>query len=193
MSNALVRRAARPRNLARALGTAAAGTGKPRLKHYRLTAVGTGAKCVSRTGSGFTIESDLPKATGGGDSAPEPVYYLLAALASCETATATFVARKLGIPIKRLHFVDLRATRDERGALHLPITEDPALSARLLSITGRVLVESDDATLSGEQLQLLERQVHRRCPVANMVVASGTDLDLRFEGFTPTDATPRDG
>ena len=60
-------------------------------KTYHLTGEGKRNACTMQTDDGHTILSDIPKAMGGSDTAPQPVYLLLAALAGCETATANFV------------------------------------------------------------------------------------------------------
>jgi putative redox protein len=150
----------------------------PKLKRYRIEAMGSGVACETTTSSGFSIRSDIPKLAGGTNAAPEPVYLLLAALVGCETATAMFVARKLKLSITSVRF-ELSAERDERGALSLPIDIDPAEPARLRSIVGTAFVSSPQP-LSEEQLSMLGRQTHRRCPVANMIASSGTELHIAF-------------
>merc|ERR1719296_340649 len=77
---------------------------KPRIKQYKLTSSGSGVAMEAHTGSGHAIHSDLPRFTGGRDTAPEPVYLLLAALCGCEAATAAFVARHLKISLGHISF-----------------------------------------------------------------------------------------
>lgn len=60
-------------------------------KTYQLSGRGIRNQCSTHTADGFSIDSDIPKAMGGGNTAPQPVYQLLAALVGCETATANFV------------------------------------------------------------------------------------------------------
>ena len=153
----------------------------PKIKKYALTASGTGVSCEVKTSSGFTLNSDIPKAVGGTNLAAEPVYLLLASLVGCETATAAFVARKMKIEIENIRF-DVHASRDERGALELPITNEPEIPARLLEITGTAFVTLNSKTsLTSQQLETLTTQTHARCPVANMISSSGTRLDIKFE------------
>lgn len=66
--------------------------------------------------------------------------------------------------------------RDERGATSLPLEDEPPVPARLARIHGTATVH--DTTATDSQLLELGAQVHRRCPVANMVVLSGCTLDL---------------
>lgn len=63
-------------------------------KDYRLTGEGSRNHCKVVTEDGYTIQSDIPKSMGGRDSAPQPVYLLLAALTGCETATANYVGER---------------------------------------------------------------------------------------------------
>ena len=149
----------------------------PQTKTYHLQAVSSGSCCVSSTESGHAVTSDLPRVSGGSDTAAEPVYLLLAALCGCEAATAQFVAYKMKISLGDIRF-KLEATRDQRGALSLPLGSDIPVPSRLQLVTGTAMVESD---ATDTQLAELEREVHVRCPVANMLVASGAVLDVRFE------------
>lgn len=71
--------------------------------------------------------------------------------------------------------MEFRAERDVRGALTLPIDQDPPLPAGLKRVEGRVLVHAKD-NLSKEQLAILQHQTELRCPVASMLVASGCDM-----------------
>ena len=152
----------------------------PRTKKYSLTARSDrgGTTCITHTASGHQLQCDLPRAIGGRDTAAEPVYHLLSALCGCEAATAAFVARQLKVKLLEPMEFELRAERDERGALSLPVTADPAVPARLTRVSGRVTLVTD---ATDEALELLERQTHLRCPVANLMSAGGVDLDIRFE------------
>ena len=171
---------------ARGLATTTGGgadQGKPRrLKRYLARGVGGGTE-LGPSGSRSEAEShvmatDVTRAQGGKDAAPQPVNLLLAALIGCETATAAFVARKMRITIGEIRF-DLSAWRDEAGALSLPITQDPVAPSRLQSVAGTALVETD---ASAEEIAALAHQVHTRCPVANMISASGCDLAVEWRG-----------
>ena len=155
-------------------------TNAPRLKRYRLNAVGKGSACeASFPGpAAHRVSTDLPAETGGNDNAPEPVLVMLAALAGCETATARFVARHLKLKVVEMRF-ELEAERDQRGALSMPIDVIPAVPARLTRVSGRVRVVAPGATAA--QLDVLAAQTHARCPIANLLVAAGTQLDVHYE------------
>ena len=137
--------------------------------------------------SGHTIATDLPRFMGGHDTAPQPVEHLLAAWAGCTQATALFVGRQLASSkknsqpptrprLERLEFVNITATRDERGALVLPIDKDPPVPSRIHTLTGRIVVWPS----MGDDLQVLREQTELRCPVANMLIASGCQMNVQW-------------
>jgi hypothetical protein len=115
-----------------------------------------------------------------------------------------FVGRHLEprILIERLEFVDIVAERDERGALSLPIeTDPPSTPARLQKITGTIQVyrkslKKTEAPrpplLSQEQLDMLSRQTELRCPVANMMIASGCEMNIQWIDGSTTGSSSKD-
>ena len=119
---------------------------------------------------------------GGGDAAPQPVEHLLASLLGCTQATALFVGRMMEprLLIDKMKF-DVRAYRDERGALQLPIDEVPPIPARLqcVSCTVTVHLKKGEAASDG-QLRMLGEQTEARCPVANMMHASGCKMEIEW-------------
>jgi putative redox protein len=143
------------------------------------------AGVVVRTGAslGHVLETDLPRAMGGTDGAAQPVETLMAALVGCTQATAMFVARNLRptrLDIDRIDF-DLRAARDERGALALPIDASPKVPSRLHTVTGIIRVyAANNMPIPNRDLELLREQTELRCPVANMMIASGCAMDVRW-------------
>ena len=151
-----------------------------RYKSYRVVGGGIGSSCKVLTDDGWAITTDTPKVQGGTNTAPQPVMLLLASLCGCELATARFVALKSLPRIKmgRVEF-DLEATRDERGAINLPLTAPLPAPARLERVWGTATLYDTDATQ--EQITSLGAQVHLRCPVANMMVLSGCVLDIDWK------------
>jgi uncharacterized OsmC-like protein len=122
---------------------------------------------------------------GGNNEGPQPIEMFIASLCGCELATAQFVARNLDpvVKIEKIDF-DVQAVRDQLGAQFLPlqasfskdqIGSPPA--ARLQRIEGQALVHTNS---SQEQIDRLAADVKLRCPVANMVVLSGCDLDIKW-------------
>lgn len=147
------------------------------IKSYTMTAettIDNPSGVTVTTSSGHTICTDLPKPMGGLNEHPQPVELLLASLAGCTQATALFVGRQMKIKILKLE-IYLEAERDERGALELPIDVTPAVPSRLQKVTGIVSIKAIPQ-MNAEELNLLKEQTEARCPVANMMISSGTDM-----------------
>mmetsp|Transcript_70362 Transcript_70362/g.141728 ORF Transcript_70362/g.141728 Transcript_70362/m.141728 type:complete len:170 (+) Transcript_70362:72-581(+) len=149
-----------------------------RWKTYHLNGLGSGVECTSTTQDGHTISTSLPKMMGGSNSAAQPVYLLLAALVGCKQATAMFVARQMKPPvvITSIKF-EVKASRDEKGALSLPLAKPLEAVSRLQQVSGRAMVETQ---ASQEEVDEIGRQVHQRCPIANMMSLSGCDVDVQW-------------
>jgi uncharacterized OsmC-like protein len=153
-------------------------------KTYALSAEGKGTLVTSRTTlTGHSILADLPKLMGGSDRYAQPVEHLLAALVSCEHVTAIYVGRSMSprLLIDRTEW-EISAVRDERGALQLPINEDPPVPSRLQQIVGQVIVyRQGGLRISKEELKLLKHQTEIRCPIANMIAASGCEMEIDWK------------
>ena len=165
------------------LASALFSTGNQHIKSYRMDGVGEGTKVEITTDTGHALTTDIPKKMGGSDSAPQPVETLVAAWMGCTQATALFVGRCMPerVVIQKLEFENIQAFRDERGALQLPITKTPDIPSRLEHITGKIRVFSCNAQgLSSKQIELLKEQTEIRCPVANMILASGCSIDVEW-------------
>ena len=161
------------------------------LKTYQLKGFGESCKTNVLTDTTHKLNTDIPKAMGGQDSAPQPVEHLLSAYIGCTQATAIFVGRNMKprVLVDKIEF-DIVGQRDERGAVDdLPITQQsplPQIPARLSSINGTIRVFTKDR--SGEMiamgegsLELLEKHVEHRCPIANMMILSGCEMSVRWE------------
>lgn len=152
-------------------------------KQYSISGTGQRSKVTCQTNTNHILETDVPKKMGGGDEAPQPVEHLLAALLGCTQATAVYCGRmmKPRLIIDKIDF-NIHAYRDERGALSLPITETPTIPARLQKVAGTVIVTFKDGTeVSEEQLDILGKQTEARCPVANMMHASGCIMEIEWK------------
>ena len=152
-------------------------------KHYNIKGNGQQSIVKMQTNTGHTIQTDIPQKMGGKDSAPQPVEHLLSALIGCTQATSIYVGRmmKPRLLIDRIEF-DIHGYRDERGALELPIDVVPSIPARLQCVSGSVKVyfKKNGMNVSDEELTLLAEQTEARCPVANMMYASGCDIDIKW-------------
>ena len=135
------------------------------------------------TSTGHTIQTDVPIKMGGKNEAPQPVELLLAAFIGCTQATALFVGRQMKpdrIILDKMEF-DIQAVRDEQGALSLPIDQDPKVPSRLHQISGTVSVyATKQQSISNFSLQVLKELTEQRCPVANMIIASGCEIDVHW-------------
>ena len=152
-------------------------------KSYQISGQGRGSAVEMTTNTGHELFTDVPKKMGGTDTAPQPVEHLLAALIGCAQATAIFVGRNMEprLVIDKIEF-DIQAHRDARGALQQPIEETPDIPARLQCVSGTATVFFKGSTsVSPEQLHLLGEQTEARCPVANMMLASGCTMDIKWE------------
>ena len=152
-------------------------------KHYNIKGNGQQSIVKMQTNTGHTIQTDIPQKMGGKDTAPQPVEYLLAALIGCTQATSIYVGRMMNprLLIDRIEF-DIHGYRDERGALELPIDTVPSIPARLQCVSGTVKVyfKENGMKVSDEELSILAEQTEARCPVANMMYASGCDMNIQW-------------
>lgn len=133
------------------------------------------------------ISTDVPVAMGGKNSAPQPVEMLLASLCGCEQVTAEFVARhaKPRMYINKIEF-EVFAKRDSKAAITLPL-DVPLPPARLERVWGTATVHT---SADQEQVDMLSREIKRRCPIANMVELSGCELDIVYIKYENQDSNP---
>ena len=85
--------------------------------------------------------------------------------------------------LDRLVFVDIQAERDERGALTLPIVKDqaPPVPSRITRLTGTIVVyRRGGEPITPSEMHMLQQQTEWRCPVANMMAASGCQMDVAW-------------
>ncbi|ETW07409.1 hypothetical protein H310_01932 [Aphanomyces invadans] len=146
---------------------------------YHLVGHGEGVKCTMKRPDGISISTDIPKAMGGSNTAPQPVELFLTSLCGCELATAQFVARHMTprMTIEKIEF-NVQASRKKQGALHLPLgNHDDAPLARPDRIWGQALVYT---SATQKQVDQLAAEVKTRCPIANMTVLSGCVLDIEW-------------
>lgn len=169
-------------------------------KYYSISGTGKKSIVTMLTNTKHTLHTDIPAKMGGMDLAPQPVEHLLAALLGCTQATAMYVSRMMNprLFIDRIEFSDFMAYRDERGALARPIDVFPSFSSRLQRVSGKVTVyfiasssssnsdssagsfDDDAVVITPEQLRTLAEQTEARCPIANMMHASGCVMDIEW-------------
>ena len=152
------------------------------IKSYKIQGTGKRGAVEMRTNTDHVLHSDVLFKMGGQNTAPQPVELLLAALVGCTQATAVYVGRMMTprLLIDKIEF-DFGGFRDERGALELPIDQFPKIPARLKYVRGKINIHFKKGfTPTSEQLQSLKGQTEARCPIANMMHASGCNLDIEW-------------
>jgi uncharacterized OsmC-like protein len=129
---------------------------------------------------GFEIGVDEPPALGGTDTAPNPVEYVLAALATCQEITYRLHADYLGIPLDGVA-VALEGDLDLRGFFAV----DPAIRPGFTAIRGRVTL---DSPAPPEELARLKEHVDAHCPVLDLLTTP-TPLALELATTPSTDSS----
>ena len=167
---------------ARALSSlGASASGGARVKTYELRGHGAGGACSIVAGQ-HAVRTDLPRAMGGRDEAPQPVELLVSALIGCEQATAAFVARQMKprMALRGIAF-EYTAARDDRGATSLPLHAPPPARAGLGRVWGTARVHlAEGGSETRERIEELKRLVEERCPVANTLASGGCELSIEW-------------
>jgi uncharacterized OsmC-like protein len=109
--------------------------------------------------NGATLVSEMPKAVGGGGSAPTPGWLLRAALANCNASMIALRAAQTGITLTRLE-VSVDSESNDRGLLGLGDVPPGPLQVHL-----KVRLAAEGA--SPEQLKALVAWADRHSPVAD--------------------------
>ena len=123
---------------------------------------GTGDDQVATTirTSRHTATVDEPDALGGRDTAPNPVEYALAALASCQVVTYRFWAAKLGIRVDGVQ-VDAEGVLDLRGFFGL----DGSIRSGFTEVRLQVTLDGPE---TAQRYAELRRAVDDHCPVLDL-------------------------
>jgi uncharacterized OsmC-like protein len=122
----------------------------------------------------FSVPVDEPPSLGGLNSAPNPVEYALAALATCQEITYRLHADALGIPLDGVS-VALEGDIDLRGFFGV----DDKIRPGFLAIRGTVDLQSP---APAADLQRLRAYVDAHCPVLDLVSSpTPVTLELRTE------------
>lgn len=119
----------------------------------------SGLRCRVDGPNGQTIYTDMPPALGGDASAPNPGWYLRAAMASCTATVIAMRAARLGIGLTTLT-VSVDTEADQRGLLGL----DDRVSAGVVTLRTHVRIGSDGA--GSDQLRALVAWGDAHSPVA---------------------------
>jgi uncharacterized OsmC-like protein len=119
----------------------------------------------------FRIGVDEPPSLGGANTAPNPVEYALAALATCQEITYRLHADALGIPLDGVS-VSIEGDIDLRGFFGV----DDSIRPGFRAIRGTVELSS---SAPEADLQRLRAYVDAHCPVLDLV-SSPTPVTLEL-------------
>ena len=142
-------------------------TPKPTVVPFTVTGSGTGVAQSVEAG-GHRFQTDAYPAFGGKDEAPSPLFYVLAALSSCNQVTASLVAKDLGITLGEW---DFQVVGDLDTAVLVGGADG---NANFDKVTVRVTVQTD---ADDAQFARLISETERRCPVSQLFVRSGVEFD----------------
>lgn len=118
------------------------------------------------------IVIDEPAMLGGSDAGPNPVEYVLAALAGCASVMLAVVAREKGMTYEEARF-DLVGTLDVRG-----LEGVEGVCPFFSVVKGTIKVKTD---ASDELFQSVVTDIERRCPVYTMMKAAGVKMAICWE------------
>lgn len=94
-----------------------------------------GLICRATGPNGQSIVTDMPKAVGGGGTAPSPGWLARAAIASCDATRIALRAAELGVTLDTLEVI-MDSVDDDRGLFGI----DKSVRAGSLSIRTRVSI-----------------------------------------------------
>ncbi|MDP6345814.1 MAG: OsmC family protein [Alphaproteobacteria bacterium] len=109
----------------------------------------------------FQVGVDEPAVLGGGDSAPNPVEYVLAALAACQEITYRLHADGLGIPLNGVS-AKVEGDIDLRGFFAVDAGVRPGYGDIVVSVTL-------DSPAPAAELARLKAAVDAHCPVLDII------------------------
>jgi len=109
----------------------------------------------------FSFKSDEPEGLGGTDRGPNPVEYILGALAACQEIVIKANAVALGIDVDEVT-VEVEGNIDLNGFLNLT---DARAGFENISYTSRIKTGEKDP----EKLEKLKELTFTRCPVLDII------------------------
>lgn len=139
-----------------------------------------GTHTVSQVRDFAPLESDEPDTLGGTNRAPSPLELALVSLVSCDGVIINGVAQAMRFEYSRVEFgctaqIDVRGPKGVKGVR-------PYFEKVDLTIT----VTTDEPE---ERLQTLRRNVEFRCPVTNLFVSAGVEMNVDWVRKSPKDAS----
>ena len=117
-------------------------------------------RCRATGTEGQSIVTDMPKAVGGGGSAPSPGWLARAAIATCDATRIALRAAELGIALDTLEVV-MDSVDDDRGLFGI----DESVRAGSLSVRTRVTIGAEG--VDRQVLQDIVDYAVKHSPVAD--------------------------
>ena len=121
-----------------------------------------GLRCRAEGPDGSTLVSDMPKAIGGGGSAPSPGWLLRAAVANCDATVIALRAAQEGITLTTLK-VTVDSESDDRGLLGM----DDAIPPGPLHLRTKITIGAEG--VPAEHLHEVIKWAEIHSPVADAV------------------------
>lgn len=110
----------------------------------------------------FKLLSDEPEELGGSNLGPNPVEYILAALAACQEIVIKAHAGQLGIDVRTVR-VEAEGEIDLRGFFN--VSDD--VRAGFNKVTYHTVIETDETDT--DKLKKLKELSLKRCPVLDII------------------------
>lgn len=146
-------------------------TGSPQHLTFDISASAESPTKTRVSTRGFEFIVDEPSTLGGNNEGPNPVEYLLGALAGCMNVTAHQVARELDLDVRNL---EITIDGDLNPAKFMGKSDESRAGYEEV----RVDISADvDAT--DETIQTWLSAVEKRCPVSDNLT-NGTPIALAF-------------
>ncbi len=127
-------------------------------------------KSVVTTPGGFEMVIDEPENLGGGNEGPNPVEYLLGALAGCLNVVGHLVANEMGFALEKMK-IEISGKLDP--AKFMGKAETVRAGYQEINVKVEVEADADQKTLT-EWLAVVEE----RCPVSDNI---GNKTPLKLE------------
>ncbi|BDG47815.1 OsmC family protein [Parageobacillus sp. KH3-4] len=114
---------------------------------------------------------DEPAELGGADAAPTPLEYVVAALCGCNGVMIPLVAEELGFTFSGIDF-ETTGIIDTRGLMG-----EEGVCTHFQKVRFQVNIRTEE---SEERMEQLKKEVERRCPVLNLLLDAGIQVDTKW-------------
>lgn len=132
----------------------------------RVSGESDGVKTLVKAGKHEVIVDEAAQ-MGGNNEGPNPLQYLLTALAGCTNAVAHVAAKEMEFDLQGLS-IQASGEFDPRGFMG-----DPNVRTYFETVTLDVKVKTTEST---ERLEELQKQVASRCPVFGTFAAANIEM-----------------